>query len=435
MFAKIIAFFLSIYTALLSFFGLGTNVHPPKPADDGFIPVVRFAASSDSHVKTLGDKGCKRIAKMINTAYALAEADDDYKELDAVVLSGDMTDKGTKDMFIAMYASVQSAIKGDTKFIGIVAKSHDCNTMGRDALDHYTGLTGLATDRHEVINGFHFISISAGHDGSVHYTAQQIQWLDDQLAAAVAASPEKPVFVFQHEHIYNTVFGSYPEDGWGDSYFTAVLSKYPQVIDISGHSHYPANDPRAISQDVFTAINDGGLAYYEFTFEGQRAYHPDGYGDMAQFLYVEADAQNNVRVRVYDLTAEKFVWEFFIDNVTEPVKTKYSQSARKAAATAPDFGSSAIKHSSKVGKDVFTVAPAKAGKDDIVFLYRFTVTDEAGNTADSQTLLSDYYYTTDPADVSFSTSALKDGKKYTVTVVAEDAWGIQSKPVSLSFTA
>lgn len=433
MFAKIMAFFLAIYTALLSFFGLGTHIKKPDVSDDAFIPVLRFAASSDSHVKTLGDKGCKRIAKMINTGYAVAETDKNYDKLDAVVLTGDMTDKGTKDMFNSMYASVQSAVKDGTEFIGVVAKSHDCNSMGRDALDYYTQLTGLGTDRHEIINGFHFISISAGHDGSVHYTAQQIAWLDVQLAAAAAADPAKPIFVFQHEHIYDTVFGSYPEDGWGDKYFIDVLSKYPQVIDISGHSHYPANDPRAIWQDSFTAINDGGLAYYEFTFEGQRAYHPDGNGDMAQFLLIEVDAKNNVKVRVYDLTAEKFVWEFFIDNVSDPVKTKYSQSARKAAAKAPVFDAAPV-HTTSAGKDVFTVSPAKAGEGDIVFLYRFTVTDKNGAAVDSQTVLSDYYYTTSPADVIFKTDALKKGGEYTVTILAEDAWGLQSKPLVLTLS-
>lgn len=431
MLAKIMSFFLAIYTFLLSLFGLGTHIKKPDVPDDAFIPVVRFAASSDSHVKTLGDKGCKRIAKMINTGYAIAEADKNYNKLDAVVLTGDMTDKGTKDMFNSMYASVQSAIKDKTEFIGVVAKSHDCNSMGRDALDYYTQITGLQTDRHEIINGFHFISISAGHDDSVHYTAQQIAWLDEQLAAAAADDPAKPIFVFQHEHIYDTVFGSYPEDGWGDKYFIDVLSKYPQVIDISGHSHYPANDPRAIWQDSFTAINDGGLAYYEFTFEGQRAYHPDGNGDMAQFLLVEADAANNVRVRVYDLTAEKIVWEFLIDNVSEPVKSKYSQSARKAAASAPVFDGAPV-HTTSAGKDVFTAAPAKVSGDDIVFLYRFTVKDETGAVVDKQTLLSDYYYTTSPADVKFSTGALKKGGRYTVSIIAEDAWGLPSDALILN---
>ncbi len=431
MFAKIIAFFLSLYTALLSFFGLGTHIKKPDPAADGFVPVLRFAASSDSHVKALGDKGCKRIAQMINTGYAVAEADSNYKKLDAVVLTGDMTDKGTKDMFNAMYASVQSAVKDGTEFIGVVAKSHDCNSLGRDALDYYTQLTGLKTDRHETINGFHFISISASRDADVHYSAQQIEWLDAQLAAAVADDPAKPVFVFQHEHIYNTVFGSYPEDGWGDRYFIDVLSKYPQVIDISGHSHYPANDPRAIWQDSFTAINDGGLAYYEFTFEGQRAYHPDGNGDMAQFLLVEVDAENNVRVRVYDLTAGEFVWEFLIDNVTEPVKTKYSQTARKASAQAPVF-SGAPEHTEKLGKDVFTIAPAKPAENDIVFLYRFTVADKNGGIVDTQTVLSDYYRTSSPADVVFKTDAMKKGEQYTVSIVAEDAWGVKSEPLTLT---
>ncbi|MCQ2461930.1 MAG: metallophosphoesterase [Clostridia bacterium] len=87
-------------------------------------------------------------------------------------------------------------------------------------------------------------------------------------------SPEKPVFVLQHEHIRDTVYGSYTLDGRGEIYFTDIIKKYPNVFHISGHSHYPASDPRVLRQGDFTALNVGGLSYYEFTFDRERKYHP-----------------------------------------------------------------------------------------------------------------------------------------------------------------
>ena len=104
-----------------------------------------------------------------------------------------------------------------------------------------------------------------------NYTEMAYEILDlcpTDISAAVEADPEKPVFVFQHEHVRDTVYGSSKSDGWGLETFTEVLSKYPQVVHISGHSHFPANDPRAIWQGNFTAVNDGGLGYFELAVDG-----------------------------------------------------------------------------------------------------------------------------------------------------------------------
>ena len=428
---KIIAFFLSVFTFFASFFGWG-GVAEITAGKDDFVPVVRFVVSSDSHVKYIGDKACNRLSTMIKTAYSIAEADESYNKLDAVVMVGDLTNKGSKDQYVGFYSAIKSAIKGDTRFIGVVAKSHDCNGMGRDALEYYTSLTGLPTDSHTVINGFHFIGISASKNKDVHYSPEQIEWLDREIAFAVASDPSKPVFVFQHEHIYNTVYGSYPDDGWGMKDFTDVLSKYAQVIDISGHSHYPANDPRAIWQGDFTAINDGGLAYYEFTFEGQHSYHPENSKDMAQCLLVEVNAENSVRVRVLDLTADTVAAEYFIETPSDKTVFTYSQEKRKAEAKAPVFGEEAKLSAAVKGKKVtLAVNPAEAEKDDKVFLYRFNIKNSAGETVVNEAILSDYYYSLTPQAVSFETKVSKG--TYTAEVTAEDVWGKESNPLTVQF--
>lgn len=428
---KIIAFFLSIFTFFASLFGWGGIAEIDTGKDD-FVPVLRFVVSSDSHVKYIGDKACDRLSTMIKTAYSIAEADENYNKLDAVVMAGDLTNTGSKDQYVGFYSAISGAIKGDTRFIGVVAKSHDCNRMKREALKYYSSLTGLPTDSHTIISGFHFIGISASPDSSVHYSAKQIEWLDREISAAVASDPKKPVFVFQHEHIYNTVYGSYPEDGWGVKDFTDVLSKYAQVVDISGHSHYPANDPRAIWQGDFTAINDGGLAYYEFTFEGQHAYHPENSNDMAQCLLVEVNAENSVKVRVLDLTADTVSAEYFIETPSDKTAFTYSQEERKAAAKAPVFGEEAKLSAAVKGKKVtLAVNPAEAEKDDKVFLYRFSIKNSAGETVVNEAILSDYYYSLTPKTVSYETKI--DKGIYTATVTAEDVWGKESKPLTVRF--
>ena len=228
----------------------------PEIKQDDFIPVMRFVATSDTHIEKLGDTGCQRISAMMKTAYAISEADEDYKNLDAVVFSGDITDNGHKESFYAFAAVTNNEIREGTERLAVVAKAHDSYTHFNNSLKVYTGITGQETDFHRVIGGFHFIGVSRSATLK-HYTKDQVKWLDENIAAAVEADPQKPVFVFQHEHVRDTVYGSSKSDGWGLDTFTDVLKKYPQVVHISGHSHFPANDPRAVWQGSFTAINDG----------------------------------------------------------------------------------------------------------------------------------------------------------------------------------
>lgn len=431
---RVLAFFVAIFSFFASVFNWGGNVKINSDDFKDFEPVLRFVVSSDSHVKAAGDKGCDRIASMIKTGYAVAEASENYQKLDAVVLVGDMTNRGLKSQFTSMYSAVKSNLKDDTQFMGVVAKSHDCSTMGRKALSYYTDLTGLPTDFHNIINGYHFIGISASHDDSVHYSKEQITWLEREIASAVADDPAKPVFVFQHEHIYNTVYGSYPEDGWGNEYFIDVLSKYPNVIDISGHSHYPANDPRAIWQDTFTAINDGGLNYYEFTFDGKRPYHPESEDNMAQCLIVEVDANNRVRVTVYDLYSKNAMVNYIIENPADSSTFAYRQDNRKAESSAPVFPTDeTVSIMKKCGKVNFTVPNAEVedSNDDIVFAYSYVIKNSNGETVKSNKFLSDYYKNKTPEEICFS-EKLPAGS-YTLEVTAENAWGKVSAPLITEF--
>lgn len=432
MFVKLCVIILSMFTSIVTIFSPVPDVGAmPIDADPDFVPVLRFVASSDSHVKKSGDLGCTRIMKMINTGYAAAEADENYKKLDAAIMSGDITNGGLPTAFCAVNASVKKVLKDETDFLAVAAKNHD-SYAGRISRGYVSGISGDKADFHKVINGFHFIGLSASPTSLIHYTKSQIRWLDEQLAEAVADDPAKPVFVFQHEHIYDTVYGSLPGDGWGVEFFTDILSKYPQVIDISGHSHYPANDPRAIWQGAFTALNDGGLAYYEFTIDGATSQHPESGDTMAHCLLVEVDADNRVKIRVCDLTADEVLAEYLVDNVADPVKTKYAFDTRKAAASAPVFDEEPeVTVSDKTA--AITVKPAKASAEDVVFIYRVTVTDADGKTAATFKKLGNYYKSLTPEDVKFSFTAENAGE-YTVSVIAEDVWGLASAPAVTAFT-
>ncbi len=426
MVSKLISIFAAIFTFLASLITPSFVAPVPEIKQDDFVPVMRFAVSSDTHIQTLGDTGSKRLSAMIKTAYAVSEADEDYKNLDAVVISGDLTDNGMLGSFFAFNGIVSNEIREDTECLAVVAKSHDSYMLMNNSLKLFTEITGQETDFHRIIGGFHFIGISRS-ETLKHYTEQQVKWLDENIAAAVEADPEKPVFVFQHEHVKDTVYGSSETDGWGLDVFTDVLMKYPQVVHISGHSHFPANDPRAVWQGAFTAINDGGLAYFELAVDGKNGQFPEGKERMSQALIVEVDKDNRVLVKVLDVDEGKIMREFLIDNIAEQNKIKYSFDARKEDATAPVFPEgTALQHEKKGLKHYITVPQATVGEDNEVFLYRIFVINEKGKTVHEDWAFSQYFFSDKPESITFDGFTTLS-KNFTVKVCAEDVWGNTSE--------
>lgn len=428
--STLISIILSIFAVLSSYVTPPSTAPVPEITPDDFVPVMRFVATSDTHINTIGDTGCRRIADMMNTAYAISEADEDYKSLDAVVFSGDLTDNGLKDSFYAFATVTDKEIREGTERLAVVAKAHDSYTFLNNSLKVFTAVTGQEPDFHRVIGGFHFIGVSRSATLK-HYSEDQVKWLDENIAAAVEADPKKPVFVFQHEHVKNTVYGSSETDGWGLDVFTEVLSKYPQVVHISGHSHFPANDPRAVWQGEFTAINDGGLAYFELAVDGKNGQFPDDKDRMTQALIIEVDADNRVLVKVLDVDGGKIMREFLIDNIPEKNKTKYSFERRKEQSSAPVFDEgAALIYEKKGALNYITVPQAKVSEDNEVFVYRISVENENGKTVHEAWEFSEYFFSDKPESITFD-GFLACGKSLTVKVCAEDVWGNRSEELEI----
>lgn len=426
-----ISVILSIFTFIASFMTPSYVAPVPEMAKDDFVPVMRFVATSDTHIVELGDTGCKRTSAMLKTAYAISEADEDYKNLDAVVFSGDITDGGKLGSFLAFGAVTNNEIREGTERLAVVSKAHDGYRYNKNSLKVFNEITGQETDFHRVIGGFHFIGISRSATLK-HYTNDQVKWLDENIASAVEADPEKPVFMFQHEHVRDTVYGSSKSDGWGLDTFTEVLSKYPQVVHISGHSHFPANDPRAVWQGSFTAINDGGLAYYELAVDGKNGQFPEDKERMSQALIIEVDADNRVLVKVLDVDAGKIMREFLLDNITEENKTKYSFDERKENASAPAFSEDAVlKCEKRDGKYYVTVPQAKVSEDNEVFIYRITVLNKKGRTIHKDWEFSQYFFADMPDSITFD-GFITLNKEFTVQVCAEDVWGNRSQALEIT---
>jgi hypothetical protein len=434
MLSKLISTVLAFFTAVSNFSGIFLRVADIEPPAGDFTPVLRFTAVSDTHIEFPGDVRCQRMAKMLKTSYAIAQADEHYKNLDGVMFAGDITDSGTGIQFLTFQSILNAGLKEGTQPMVIVAKSHDGNTYQKDALEFYESLSGLTTDFHYVLNGFHFIGISTTHDRDtdVKYTQTQLDWLDAQLTQAVADDPLKPVFVTHHEHVADTVYGSRESlgEGWSTPEFYGILARYPQVVDFSGHSHYPLNDPRSIWQGDFTALGTSSLNYFEFTVDDVRTVHPKNNKKAAQMWVVEADANNRVRLRGYDLIADAFVCEYLVENPSDKNSFAYTPEQMAANSSAPVFVENTQVKTKKLITGTYRVdIPAARSTDDqIIFIYRVYILDESGNPVSNFWELSGYYFTPPPETVNVNIGKLNKGS-YTLKIVAENAYGKQSEPI------
>ena len=417
------SFFLSVLIAYGSIVSLFIHPQAPKTEADDFVPVTRFIVTSDSHITTIGDVQSSRLEKMIKLGYKIAEKDEDYKKLDAVLIAGDVTDMGTKIAFGSIKAAVKPVLKDETQFLATVSTSHDDRSIGKESLSLYEEIMGQETDFHRVINGFHFIGVSASKIEGEHYDEQQKQWLREQLDAAVADDPSKPIFVIQHEHISNTVYGSSDFEGWGMPDFAEILKDYPQVIDFSGHSHYPINDARSIWQGEYTALGAGGLYYTEITVDDVKTVHPKNYRFVSTFWVVEIDADNRIRMRAVDLGAKEYLCEYLLES---PLDRQYTPEQQIARSKAPVFknGTSLKIRNNTV---IFDVAESADGMP--IFIYRAFAVDAQGNKTPVGKTVPEYYRYKVPDTVKIQLEDLPEDC-VAIEIVAENCYGMQSEPIN-----
>lgn len=157
----------------------------------------------------------------------------------------------------------------------------------------YTG------NRHAVINGYHFISVAMHGD--------YVSYMKPLLDKISKDEPEKPIFVAYHYHAAETVYATHYSSGKGLDDLKELLNAYPQVIFFSGHSHNALENPRAIWQGNFTAIDTASLRYLDdnslINFNIKipvNATHGEVFAFASECMLVEVDKCHNVRFTCFN---------------------------------------------------------------------------------------------------------------------------------------
>ena len=406
--------------------GTVTDSFPTVPED--FTPAIRLVTFNDSHNQN------DRVAAAIDTSYELFDKDPAYAGVDAFVYNGDFSSVGFEGDYEAFADTFHTHVRPETPCI-IILGNHEFKQSNYNELfvKHFDQQPNTVTE----INGFTLIGFSGDRSLTEWtFTPSSLKWLSDSIKNAEKTADSKPVFVFQHPHPWGTVYGS---TVWGTPQLNVIFSKYSNIVDFSGHSHFPMSDPRSINQSLYTAVGCGALRTFELDNNGIVGQHPDGYDKAAEICVVEANNDGQVRIRGYDLNSGTWFCDYFIEDVNDRDSFVYTYKNMKSHDEAPVFPQD-IRASAKRNEDgewVISFDEAIPADGYIVHEYKVTIRDPKGKKIFSKNFIDDYFVfdEDDTADFRIGTDTLEEGKEYVLRVRAESAYHKYSKTIELNFTA
>ncbi len=382
---------------------------------DDFTPVLRFAVCSDIHLNgEEGQTAAVRFGQLFDDMYAYSESCT-YNKFDAMMVAGDFSGGGAEKQY-EMYKKITGEkLRPETKLLTVIGNHEFIDYRDEDATVGYTVYKKYISEEMDtdvVVNGYHFIGVAYDDNGKTFKT--KLSWLKERLDKAIAQNPEMPVFVYQHPHPFLTVYGSV---NWGDTDLRKVLSKYPQVVDFSGHSHYCPADPRSVWQGAFTSVGCGSLSALMGNLnyiEGDK----DAPGESGSAWVVEADSKGNVLMKLYDIENRQFFPDvlYFFTNLHNKSKRTYNWHKQKSLDTAPVFTAGAKIKSTVNEEGECIVSYPEAKGFCPAENYKIYVADKDKNCVFAKTVISDYVRA-NINDVNANLGKLSKGD-YTVKITA-----------------
>jgi hypothetical protein len=221
---------------------------------------IKIGILSDSHLNPEKTK-----EKEANYTDHLLKSFESLKKnnVSVIIFAGDITYKGKKESYIEFKRIFDFIFPENKPILNIIMGNHDYNSfpyLPKLLQKRFSDILNEKPFSHKIINGFHFINWSS-MDGTTVTCNINLNWIKNQIEIALKEDSSKPIFVTTHLNPKGTIYGS---DKYGNVIIYEVLKSYPNVINISGHSHYSIIDERSIWQDDFTAISTQSISYIKF---------------------------------------------------------------------------------------------------------------------------------------------------------------------------
>ncbi len=421
--------------------------------------ILRFAVTCDTHFPGSFYPGFfpgnsqetqrSRLAKAIRLAVDYASAQP-YDRLDAFAVCGDMTNRGVEEELVPFCETLDAALPADTRRV-LCMGSHEYMGGSRELWEKICKTPG---NRRQEIGGFQFITLSPDDTCETDGVYKnRLEWVERELEAAVAeGGPERPIFFFQHYHVTRPetpeLLAAEPQ--WlkgrrttrchkgpqGASDLFPIFEKFPQLIDFSGHSHYPISDPGVVWQGKFTLFGCGTLTYGKF-LEPPYDTTPEDRYEYAQFYIVEVSRDFSVRLRIMDLPSESLIArEYRVERPADPTCRPYSD-ARIETFPTPVWGPGAGLWRDERPSDGGSFRFPQAQNVEDVQSYRVVLVkkSEPEKIVAERLLWSKFYRNPQPDKITFSLTNLDSKTDYHMEVVPINFFGKQGEtPLTLDFT-
>ena len=421
---------------------------------------ARFLLGSDLHINNNTGAEPRDADKKLQFAFDTIYAID--PQLDAFCLVGDLTDNGNTDQYTRLMGLIEDGGAHNTGYADgaghtqmiLCQGNHETYDPGVAAApERFKQYTGQDATKVVSVNGVTVITMGPAATGSgdgdyrPHY-----QWLKEQLEDCVGSSTD-PFLVLTHHQMQGT---SYTSPEWhgnfgqgGSQDLAKLMGAYPNLIQVSGHSHATLEDERSISQDLgFTAIQDSTIgAYYENETgkvdpdSGNGASVPpqtspaftEGKNIQEASQCIIIDVMENGTAKVYrvSLVRSKVEGEgtvyLYEPWVIDPANFGAYTTARESTAAPvwPDGAEVTVDNITNNSASVHFPAaqPGSDKGDDLVHEYKLVAEAEDG-TQVVRRIFGDYYrplpYRRATWDVTFR--GLAEQTTYTLNVFAQTSW-------------
>ncbi|WP_409343013.1 metallophosphoesterase family protein [Paenibacillus sp. MBLB4367] len=263
-------------------------------------PKVSFEVVTDMHIT-----GNKNHAHNKNIEDALKDMIALNPDSDGLMAVGDNTDNGSEAEYLEL-SRIFNLYKNDLPETHFVQGNHDVRwgdwSKYSDLFAKYTNMKSSYYDFW--IKGYHFIFLGTekGLKDYSYLSETQLKWLDAKLSEN--ESKDKPVFIFHHQPLKNTVAGA--NDGYlksnywygvrQDKELKTILAKHPQSILFSGHTHWELGAKDTMYNAKYATMFNAAATSYLWTDSntekaGSQGYFVEVYDD--KVLVKGRDFQND----------------------------------------------------------------------------------------------------------------------------------------------
>ena len=404
-------------------------------------PILKIAIVSDSQSYDVReDWGMSNMEKALKL---LAP-----KKPEIIIMPGDLADLGEYPGAFTLYKELCKEYFPYEPIQIACAGNHDLWTRNRGAnleipFKRFCEKLNIPSENpyHTVIKDYDFITIS--ENINCNYTPELVEKLAEKLEIAAKRNSGKPIFVLSHFPPKNTMSGS--DTAAGKEAFRELFNKYPQVISISGHTHYPLEDERCLWQKEFTAFTTSTLSYAcinEELFNVCNSILPFA-REAVQALYMEVFA-DHIEIHRYnvedcrEIKPDK-VWSFKLPY--NPAHPEYSIEERAKTTQAPVFPADSKLVLRYDYGFVYAVFDA-ARHDDMVQYYLIESARKDANgvyqTCKSTKYIADFYrLQSNQAKRMFfklPEDMLTPGETCKISVYAIESFGKKSEPLVIERT-